>query len=75
VNSNPKYQVFNFKTIQAPDSKEVKFSMVASYNSLGQLLTEMWNTFQFMEVNSMIMQPNPNRPDEEVITSVSVRLP
>jgi ABC-type uncharacterized transport system YnjBCD permease subunit len=75
VNSNPKYQVFNFKTIQVPDSKEVKFSLVASYNSLGQLLTDLWNTFQFMEINSMIMQPNPNKPDEEVITSVSIRLP
>jgi hypothetical protein len=75
VNSSPKYQVFNFKTIQIPDSKEVKFSMAASYNSLGQLLTDMWNNFQFMELNSMIIQPNPNRPDDEVITSVSVRLP
>jgi len=75
VNSSPKYQVFNFKTLQLPDSKEVKFSMVASYNSLGQLLTDMWNTFQFMELNSMIMQPSPNRPDDEAIISVSVRLP
>ena len=75
VNSSPKYQIFNFKTAQIPDSKDIRISLVASYNSLGMLLTDIWNTYQFMELNSMIMKPNPNRPDDEVIASISVKLP
>jgi hypothetical protein len=75
VSSNPKYQVFNFKTSQAADSKVVKVSLVTSYDQLGHLLTDMWNNYQFLELDSMIMKPNPNRPDDEVLASALVKLP
>ena len=75
VSGNPKYQVFNFKTSQAAGSKEAKISLAASYDQLGHLLTDIWNNYQFLELDSMIMKPNPNRPDDGVLASALVNLP
>jgi hypothetical protein len=75
VGSNPKYMVFNFKTSLAQDNKSGKISFTASYNALGQMLTDVWNNYQFLVLNSMIMKPNPNHPEEEVMVSASVTLP
>ncbi len=47
--NNGKYAVYSFRTLQL-DSKETSFSFVAQYNALGLLLTDMWNTFQFIEM-------------------------
>lgn len=73
--NNGKYSIYNFKTTQLPDTKEVRFSFVAPYNTLGQMLTDLWNTFQFLEVGSLVMKPSPNKPDEDVVATLSVKLP
>ena len=73
--NNGKYTIYNFKTTQLPDTKEVRFSFVAPYNTVGQMLTDLWNTFQFPEVNSLVVKPSPNKPDEEVVATLSVKMP
>jgi Tfp pilus assembly protein PilO len=75
VSSNPKYQISNFKISQVPDSKEIKVSLMGSYNALGQFTTDLWNTYQFMELTSLIIKPNQNHPEDEVVASFSVKLP
>jgi hypothetical protein len=75
VGSNPKYMVSNFKTSLAQDSKSGKISFTASFNDLGRLFTDVWNNYQFLALNSMIMKPNPNRSEEEIMVSASVALP
>jgi len=72
--NNGKYPIYSFRTLQL-DSKETSFSFVAQYNTLGQLLTDLWNTFQFMEMSSLVMKPSPNKPDEDVVATLTVRLP
>lgn len=72
--NNGKYSVYSFRTVQL-DSKETSFSFVAHYNTLGQLLTDLWNTFQFVELSSLVMKPSPNKPDEDVVATLTVRLP
>jgi hypothetical protein len=48
---------------------------VAQYNTLGQLLTDLWNTFQFIELSSLVVKPSPNKPEEDVVATLTVRLP
>ena len=72
--NNGKYPIYSFRTLQL-DSKETSFSFVAQYNTLGQLLSDLWNTFQFMEMSSLVMKPSPNKPDEDVVATLTVRLP
>jgi len=72
--NNGKYPIYSFRTLQL-DSKETSFSFVAQYNTLGQLLTDLWNTFQFIEMSSLVMKPSPNKPDEDVVATLTVRLP
>ncbi len=72
--NNGKYSIYSFRTVQL-DSKETSFSFVAQYNTLGQLLTDLWNTFQFVELSSLVMKPSPNKPDEDVVATLTVRLP
>lgn len=72
--NNGKYSISNFRTVSL-DSKETSFSFVASYNTLGQLLTDLWNTFQFVELSSLAIKSSPNRPDEDVVATLTVRLP
>jgi hypothetical protein len=73
--NNGKYSIYSFKTTQLPDTKEIRFSFVAPYNMLGQMLTDLWNTFQFVEVSSLIMKPSPNKPDEDIVATLSVKMP
>ena len=72
--NNGKYPIYSFRTLQL-DSKETSFSFVAQYNTLGQLLTDLWNTFQFVELSSLVMKPSPNKPEEDVVATLTVRLP
>jgi len=72
--NNGKYSIYSFRTVQL-DSKETSFSFVTQYNTLGQLLTDLWNTFQFVELSSLVMKPSPNKPDEDVVATLTVRLP
>ena len=72
--NNGKYSIYSFRTVQF-DSKETSFSFVAQYNTLGQLLTELWNTFQFVELSSLVMKPSSNKPDEDAVATLTVRLP
>jgi len=72
--NNGKYPIYSFRTLQL-DSKETSFSFVAQYNTLGQLLTDLWNTFQFIELSSLVMKPSPNKPEEDVVATLTVRLP
>lgn len=72
--NNGKYSIYSFRTVQL-DSKEASFSFVAQYNTLGQLLTDLWNTFQFVELSSLVMKTSPNKPDEDVVATLTVRLP
>jgi len=72
--NNGKYSIYSFRTVQL-DSKETGFSFVTQYNTLGQLLTDLWNTFQFIELSSLVMKPSPNKPDEDVVATLTVRLP
>jgi hypothetical protein len=72
--NNGKYPIYSFRTFQL-DSKETSFSFVAQYNTLGQLLTDLWNTFQFVELSSLVMKPSPNKPEEDVVATLTVRLP
>lgn len=72
--NNGKYSIYSFRTVQL-DSKETSFSFVAQYNTLGQLLSDLWNTFQFVELSSLVMKPSPNKPDEDVVATLTVRLP
>ena len=72
--NNGKYPIYSFRTLQL-DSKETSFSFVAQYNTLGQMLSDLWNTFQFMEMSSLVMKPSPNKPDEDVVATLTVRLP
>lgn len=70
-----KYSIYSFKTIELPESNEVRFSFAGAYNALGQLLSELWNTFQFLEVSSLVMKPSPTKPDEDAVITLVVRLP
>ena len=72
--NNGKYPIYSFRTLQL-DSKETSFSFVAQYNTLGQLLTDLWNTFQFIELSSLVVKPSPNKPEEDVVATLTVRLP
>ena len=72
--NNGKYPIYSFRTLQL-DSKETSFSFVTQYNTLGQLLTDLWNTFQFIEMSSLAMKPSPNKPEEDVVATLTVRLP
>ncbi len=72
--NNGKYPIYSFRTLQL-DSKETSFSFVAQYNTLGQLLTDLWNTFQFVELSSLVVKPSPNKPEEDVVATLTVRLP
>jgi hypothetical protein len=72
--NNGKYPIYSFRTLQL-DSKETSFSFVTQYNTLGQLLTDLWNTFQFVELSSLVMKPSPNKPEEDVVATLTVRLP
>jgi hypothetical protein len=72
--NNGKYPIYSFRTLQL-DSKETSFSFVAQYNTLGQMLTDLWNTFQFVELSSLVMKPSPNKPEEDVVATLTVRLP
>jgi hypothetical protein len=72
--NNGKYSVSSFRTVQL-DSRETSFSFVAQYNTLGQLLTDLWNTFQFIDLSSLAMKPSPNKPDEDVVATLTVHLP
>lgn len=72
--NNGKYSIYSFRTVQL-DSKETSFSFVAQYNTLGQLLTDLWNTFQFVELSSLVAKPSSNKPDEDVVATLTVRLP
>lgn len=74
INSG-KYSLYGFKTAQMPEIKGLRFSFSTPYNTLGQLLTEMWNTFQFVEIDSLVMKPSPNKPDEEVVITLVIRMP
>jgi hypothetical protein len=75
VTSNPKYQVASFKAGVVPESHELRMSLVAKFNPFGQLMTDLWNNYEFMEITSMIVKPNPSRPDEEVSATIGIRLP
>lgn len=72
--NNGKYPIYSFRTLQL-DSKETSFSFVTQYNTLGHLLTDLWNTFQFVELSSLVMKPSPNKPEEDVVATLTVRLP
>ena len=74
VNSNPKYQV-NFKIAQAPDTHDIRITVQANYNLFGALLSDLWNNYQFVEINSMVIKPSLTRSEEEVTATISVRLP
>lgn len=74
VNSG-KFPIQNFKNMQTSDAKEMRFSIVSTYNGFGSVLTELWNTFQFLELNSIVVKANPNKPDEEIVATISVKLP
>jgi hypothetical protein len=75
ITSSPKYQIFGFKATQIPETRELRISLVAKYNPLGQMLTDLWNNYEFMEITTMIVKPNPARPDDEVSATIGIRLP
>lgn len=74
INSG-KFQVQNFKNMQTADPKEMRFSIVSSYNGFGAVLTELWNNFQFLDLSSIVVKANPNKPDEEIVATISIKLP
>lgn len=72
---NGKHVISGFKTVQQPETKEIRFIFSAEYNTMGQIMSDLWNNFQFVEVSSLTMRPSPIKPEEDVIVTLVLRMP